>query len=156
MSGLLIVVLVLGGIGLLVFLVMRYGERAKTRGMELAFAGRESLSEEQFYERYFRGRGVPADVAARVRRIMERVLEADLSRLNAEDDLSKDLSFFWEYDSMADVMLMIELEKEFVIKFSDDETKAMRTVRDIVEGVWQKYREVLSAGGSETPAITKG
>ena len=87
---------------------------------------------------------------------MERVLDADLSRLSGEDDLFRDLGFFWEYESMADVLLVIELEKEFGIKFSDEETKAMRTVRDIVEGAWQKYREFLSTGESKTVASTKG
>ncbi len=156
MSGALIAVLLFAGAVVFAVLMSLYERKARAREIELAFAGRESLGEEQSYERYFKARGVPSTVAIRVRQIVEPVLDADLSRLSGEDDLSRDLGFFWDYDPMADVMLVIELEKGFGIKFSDEETKTMTTVRDIVEGVWQKFRESLSTAESKTPADTKG
>jgi acyl carrier protein len=114
--------------------------RKKKRRMEKAFAGREPLGERTFYEEYFRARGVPADIVLKVRRILEDELNADLSRLAAEDDFSRNLSFFWDYDSMADVEIIMRLEEEFGIKIADTEAGQARTVDDIVNLVWSRSR----------------
>jgi acyl carrier protein len=118
-----------------------YASRAKRKRFEAAFAGREPLDAQAFYERYFQSRGVPADVVIKVRRILEDVLDADLSRLKAEDDLTSNLSFFFQYDSMADVELVIRLEEEFGIKITDAEAEQTHTVEDIVSLVWLKLRQ---------------
>jgi acyl carrier protein len=114
--------------------------RARKKKLETAFAGRASLDEQTFYERYFRSRGVPADVVVKVRRILEDELDADLSRLAAEDDFSRNLSFFWEYDSLADVEIIMRLEEEFGIKIANDEAGQTKTIEDIVNLVWKKLR----------------
>jgi acyl carrier protein len=118
-----------------------YESKAKKKKFKAAFAGREPLDEQTFYERYFQARGVPADVVIKVRRILEDVLDADLSRLKAEDDLTKNLSFFFQYDSMADVELVERLEEEFGIGIADAEAEKTRTVEDIVNLVWLKLRQ---------------
>lgn len=114
--------------------------RKKKKKIEKAFAGREPLAGHTFYEKHFRARGVPADIVLKVRHILEDELNADLSRLAAGDDFSQNLSFFWEYDSMADVEIVMRLEAEFAIKITDTEAEQTRTVEDIVNLVWGKLR----------------
>lgn len=114
--------------------------RARQRRVREAFAGREPLTAQEFFERYFRAEGIPFSVVSGVRRILEEHLGADLSRLAASDDFSKNLGFFWRYDSMADVEIVLALEKEFGIEIADEEAAAARTVRDIVDMVWRKKR----------------
>lgn len=118
-----------------------YQSRARKKKFEEAFAGREPLDERTFYEKYFHSRGVPADVVIKVRRILEDVLDADLSRLKADDDLTKNLSFFFQYDSLADVELVERLEEEFDIKIADAEAEKTHTVEDVVNLVWLKLRQ---------------
>jgi acyl carrier protein len=112
----------------------------RTKKIQAAFAGREALDERTFYERYFMNRGVTEDVVGRFRRVLEDELHADMSRLRAEDDFERNLSFFWEFDSMADVELIIRLEQEFGIKIKDTEAQQASSVADMVELVWSKLR----------------
>ncbi len=118
-----------------------YDSRTRKKKFAAAFEGRDPLDEQMFYERYFQSRGAPADVVMKVRRILERVLRADLSRLKAEDDFTQNLSFFFQFDSMADVEIVVELEKEFGIKIADIEAEQTHTIEDIVELVWRKLDE---------------
>ena len=118
-----------------------YESKAKKKKFEAAFAGQEPLDEQIFYERYFQARGVPADVVIKVRRILEDALDADLPRLKAEDDFTKNLSFFFQYDSLADVELVGRLEEEFSIKIADAEAERTRTVEDIISLVWLKLQQ---------------
>jgi acyl carrier protein len=134
--GIIIALLVVIGIPMWI-----YDSRAKRKKFEAAFAGRESLDEQTFYERYFRSRGIPEDVVSRVRRIFEEVLNADLSQLKAEDDLTRNLSFFFQFDSMADVELVETLEEAFSIKITDAEAERTHTVEDLINLVWLKVRQ---------------
>ena len=115
--------------------------RAKKARIEAAFAHREPIDERTFYERYFQSRGVPAFVVIKVREVLEYELEADLSRLSADDDFTRNLSFFWDYDSLANVKIVEHLEEEFRIKITDAEAERTHTVADIVNLVWLKLRE---------------
>lgn len=112
--------------------------RAKRKKIEEAFADRQPLDERAFYERYFESRGVPFFVVSKVRKILEDELEADLSRLSAKDDFKKNLSFFWQYDSMADVEVVVRLEEEFGIKITDAEAERTNTVEDLVNLIFIK------------------
>ncbi len=115
--------------------------KAKRKKIEETFGDRQTLDERTFYERYFQSRGVPFFVVSKVRQILEEELEADMSRLSAEDDFSKILSFFWKYDSMADVEIVVRLEKEFDIKITDAESEQTKTVDDLVNLVWLKLQQ---------------
>lgn len=121
----------------LLFLIRRESSR-KAETAEATFAGRESLLPEQFYERYFRESGVSFDIVTGVRAILEEALEADLSRLANTDDFSKNLSFFWDFDSMADVEIICSLEKRFAISITDEEAESTKTVDDIIGLVHRK------------------
>ena len=62
--------------------------------------------------------------------------------LKDTDDFSKELSFFWEMDSMADVEAVVAFEEEFRIKISDEESQNMKTFRDMVMTIDRKIKGV--------------
>jgi acyl carrier protein len=68
-------------------------------------------------------------------------LHADLSRLAAEDDFKKNLSFFWQFESVADVEIVVRIEEEFEISITDYEAERTQTVEELVNLVWQKVRQ---------------
>lgn len=119
------------------------GDKIRNKNLKKVFGGRQELNERDFYERYFESQGVPFFVVKKIREILEDVLDADLSRLSAEDDFSKNLNFFWQDDSLADVEMFERIEEEFQIKLhqSDFENLETTSVNDIVNIVWRKVRE---------------
>ena len=114
--------------------------RAVRKKLEAAFTGRESLDDQTFYEKYFRSRGVPADVVIKVRRILEEEFGVDLSRVSAEDDFVRNLSFIADYGSLDAVEVVMRLEEEFGIEISDAEAEQSTSVEAIVNLVWNKLR----------------
>ncbi len=61
-----------------------------------------------------------------------------MSRLRAEDDFSKNLSFFWDFDSMANVEIVLAIEEHFQIKIADPEAENTHTVSELVQLVSSK------------------
>jgi acyl carrier protein len=120
---------------------VRLRERWRRKKIEEVFADRQRLDERAFYERYFQSRGIPFFVVSKVRAILEEELRTDLSRLSAGDDFKKNLSFFWQYDSMADDEIVSRLEEEFNIKITDVEAGKTNTVDDLVNLVWLKVQQ---------------
>lgn len=116
----------------MVFFDIFSGEVDKRKQLDRVFAGREPLDDCRLWEEYFRQHGVAADTVAKVRRILSEILDADLSRIRDTDDFSRELRFFWDLDSMADVEIVLALEKEFSIAITDAEAQAMKTLGDIV------------------------
>ena len=131
-----IVFLIVGIIALVVF--VKYEERQKAKKINEAFDERPSLPDTEYYDKFFKAQGVPQEIVVGIRKILQEQLNADLSRLNASDDLSKNIGFFFELDSMADVEIICALEECFSIKISDEEASNARTVQDIVSLVWRK------------------
>lgn len=115
-----------------------YVLKPKQKAIDRAFAGREPLDDRQLWERYFQQHGVAPETVAKVRKILTENLQADLSRIRDTDDFSKNLAFFWDFDSMADVEIVIAIEKQFDISITDADAEAMKTVKDIVLGVHAK------------------
>src|SRR5689334_9260841 len=93
----------------------------KRQKLEGVFAGREPLNDLQLWERYFRQSDVAPETVAKIRQIFSTKLEADLSRIRDTDDFSKELAFFWDFDSLADVELVQALEEQFGITITDPE-----------------------------------
>lgn len=131
---------ILAGIAAVAFVVwsVRRESRAKEKKIKEAFAGRESLTVEAFYDRYFLGLGVAPEVVSGIRKILEEQLGADMSRLHAEDDFSKNLSFFWDFDSMANVEIVLAIEEHFQLKIADPEAEQTHTVSELVQLVSSK------------------
>lgn len=126
---------ILAGIVVVTFVVwsLRRESRAKEKKIKEAFTGRESLTPDGFYDRYCLGIGVAPEVVFGIRKILEEQLGADMSRLRAEDDFSKNLSFFWDFDSMANVEIVLALEEHFQIKIADPEAEKTHTVSELVQ-----------------------
>ena len=127
--------------------VIVIGRRRWKEQVEEVFGGRQELSDRDFYERYFEAKGVPFYIVKKIREILEEVFDADLSRLAAEDDFSKNLGYFWEFDSAADLEIILLIEEEFGIEISDEEAPNLfRTVEGIVDFVWRKVKEKDESG----------
>ena len=126
------------GIAILSVVLSRSESKQRETKFEAAFAGRDQLDIDQFYERFYKGKGVSPQIVGGVRKVLEEVLLADMSRLADTDDFSKNLNFFFEFDSMADVELICALEKEFEIQITDNEAMNTKTINDIVQLVCHK------------------
>ena len=105
-------------IAMVLFTLIKDEKSQKEEKIAALFLGRQPLSSQDFYEKYYQNIGIPFEIIEKTRKILENVLETDLSCLSASDDFSKNLSFFWDFDSMADVELILSLEEEFNIKGS--------------------------------------
>jgi len=105
------------------------------------FLGRESLTNEEFYEKYFKSNNTPDNIVYGVKRILEKELDTDLSKLQAEDDFSTNLSVFFALDSMADVEIVLSIEKEFNIIITDKEAEETHTIRDIINLIERKIEQ---------------
>lgn len=132
--------LVLAGLALIA-LSVRFDSRRQTEKVEALLAGRDCLTPEQFYLKYFKDRGISLQVALGIRSILEQELSADMSRLADTDDFSKNLAFFWSFDSMADVEIVCALEKTFGIKIEDQEAERACTISDLMLLVQSKVSE---------------
>ncbi len=126
---------------LIVIWAIRYETIKKNKKIAAVFSGRDRHSIEQFYERFFQDQEIPFYIVQAVIRILAEQLDTDMSRLKDEDDFSKNLSFIWDFDSMADVEIICALEKEFGITISDSEAKNIQTVKDIIHLVTKKIEE---------------
>jgi acyl carrier protein len=126
------------GVAILAVVVLRSESHQRNKKFEAVFSGREQLAIDQFYERYFKARGIPLHVVSGVRKILEEQLLADMSRLTDTDDFSKNLNFFFDFDSMVDVEIVCALEKEFGIEISDEEAINTKTINDIMQLVCRK------------------
>ena len=104
------------------------------------FEGRAPLSDDDFYIKYFEGQGVQKEIPIRVRKIFEEMFEADFSRITSTDDFSEEMKFIWGFDSMIDVEIVMAVEEEFDIKIEDEEAEKMKSIQDIVIGVWNKKK----------------
>jgi len=118
-----------------------YKDRREQKKIEGLFSGREALSNKEFYDKYFSSNNIPEHIVYGVKRILEEQLDTDLSKLQAEDSFSSNLSAYFALDSMADVEIVVALEEEFNITISDKEAQETHSIRDIVNLVQRKTNE---------------
>jgi acyl carrier protein len=111
-----------------------YDRRQKQR-VRQHLAGRERLTHEQFGRQFFPPER--SQIAAKVRELLATHVFADASQVQPADRLEDDLRM-WSLDSMADVELILNLEREFGITFSKDDTHYFRSVADVVNCVAKK------------------
>ena len=108
-------------------------ERRMQKKYDMYIREREPLSDNEFYDRYFKAQSIPKEIPIRVRQIFAENLGIEFSsRLKNTDDLSGELSFIWKFDSLADVEIVMALEEKFVIKIKDEEARKMKSPRNVV------------------------
>jgi acyl carrier protein len=118
-----------------------FSDKAGRKRIDAVFFGREPLNDDAFYERYFKDTTVSKAVAVGVRRVFIDNILFDMNRLAPGDDFNEELNFVWHYDSLADVELICQIEKEFGIEISDaDASKAFR-LGDMIRIVDDKIRK---------------
>jgi len=114
---------------------------ARERSYWREVGGRPELTDEEFYDRFYEGSGVPPDIPARIRRcladldiLIERAYPAD--RIPHADD---------ELD-YADVLFRIE--REFVVRFTEtDYALFTGTLGNLIDVVHDRLRGRRSSSG---------
>jgi acyl carrier protein len=125
-------------IGVALIVVYRI-ERARRRSIMAKvyhlFEGRAEMSTDEFGTKYFTGQ--ESKIAAALVNRMKPYFPFDLSRVSPEDRFHEDLELrYW--DDLADVDLVKWLEKTYRVSFSDDETRGIETIRQLVEATARK------------------
>ena len=121
---------------IILVIVVAFSIRSDSKGRAVKinkiFEGRESLSSDSFYDKYYSEKGVSRNIVLETLKLLESELEADLSKLIPEDDFSANLRFLFEFDSMADVSLIEGIENTFSIKITDAEAESIKTINDLI------------------------
>ena len=118
-----------------------FADRAGTRKIDQLFSGRELLSDEQFFERYFSNGGVSKEVAIGVRRAFIEGLMFDMRRLSPDDSFGDELQFVWKYDSLADVEMISRVEKQFGVTITEAEGRETVTMGALIRLVDLKVKD---------------
>ena len=136
------IIIALAAFVLVIYLLARPIEQAekakKLKLIEQRFGSRAPLTPEAFFEQHFSESPYCKDIVVGVRETLELILQSDLSFLRDSDDFSKNLAFFWDFDSMANVELVQALEDRFNIRIEDSEAERTKTVRQLVDLVHAK------------------
>ena len=110
--------------------------RTYQRTLEKLFEGRSPQTPQQFHDRYFAAKGIPFFVTSGVVKVLENELQADLSRLAADDDFAGNLAFL--RGKLEHPETMLSLEKVFEVTISESDVHEMgTTVEDVVLVVWR-------------------
>jgi acyl carrier protein len=96
------------------------------------FSGRKALTNQEFIELFFKESKIKKDIIEKTRDILITHLGDEYSLMYPDDDWSKDFSIIWDLDSMADVELIIDIEKTFKIKIPDAEAQSATSFRKLV------------------------
>ena len=125
-------------LSLLFFFWVKYDNNKHLEKIKRSFMGRPSLTPSEFYQKYYLDKGVSKEVVIEIIHLLEQELDTKLSQLDPDDDFSKNLSYFFEVDSMVDVDIVVALEASFAIKISNSEAEALTTINDIILFVQHK------------------
>ncbi len=103
---------------------------------------RPKRSDEDYYKAFFPDSSATPEIVAEIRRIFDKELGLDLRGLEPDDDLSTDYSVIWEMDSLADVEIVVAIEKAYGIEIDNGEAASVRNVRMIAERVAAKLGQL--------------
>ncbi|MDT4955264.1 MAG: hypothetical protein QOJ02_3402 [Acidobacteriota bacterium] len=126
---------------LAVIILSILGTKQREREIERMFGGRAPLDDGEFYGRYFAADGTPMFVVLGVKRIFEKELDIDLSRLHPEDNFATNLNYFWQEDEWAAVDIVKKCEDEFGIKINQADASRTTTFRSFVHLVWETVQQ---------------
>ena len=116
-------------------------DTAGGRKIEAVFAGRPQLDDESFFQRYYAGTDVKKEVAIGVRHAFQAHLMFDMQRLAPSDSFKEELNFVWKYDSLADVELICQIEKQFTVDITEAEGRDASTMGDLIRLVDAKLKK---------------
>lgn len=111
------------------------------RRLEGVFEGRSALSDDEFYQRYFAHTGIRREVALGVRRAFIDHIPFDMRRLAPDDSFGRELQFVWSHDSLADVELICQVEREFDVSITEAEGRKSLTMGALIALVDRKVTE---------------
>ena len=112
-----------------VALALFQGRSIKRRALRY-MQGRRRLSDNEFGEQFFASDRVA--IAARLRQILSRHIQLDVSQIHPDDKLVEDIRME-SLDSLSTIEFVTEAEKEFGISIPDSVAEQMRTLRDVVD-----------------------
>jgi acyl carrier protein len=111
------------------------------RALDRIFEGRALLSDDEFYDRYFSDGSVAREVAVGIRAAFIEHVPLDMRRLAPEDSFGRELQFVWSHDSLADVELILDVEKRFGVSISEQEARETLTMGTLIRLVDRKVKE---------------
>ena len=129
------------GIAVLALIVgawLFFEKRRVNREFENTFRGRRSLSDDDFYAKFYQDSGISREIVTGVREVLAYELQVDVTRMIPDDDFSCNLRFLLDSDSMVDVELVEGMERRFGIAISDKEAEDTKTIHDIITLVHRK------------------
>ncbi|PYJ58402.1 MAG: hypothetical protein DME24_16470 [Verrucomicrobia bacterium] len=102
---------------------------------------RKAQPADEFGRHFFTDATAP--IASRLREILARHIEVDLSRLHPDDRFIEDLEMV-ELDSLSAVNFAVDIEREFDISIPDADAARLKTFRDVVEYVSRAIRQTAA------------
>lgn len=121
--------------------LLGFPDSAGQRKIENVFAGRSPLPDDDFYQRYFAATDISKEVVLGVRRAFIENLMFDMYRLAPEDRFDRELQFVWAYDSLADVELICQVEKQFGVSLSEAEGQETVTMGALIRLIDRKVKQ---------------
>ena len=106
------------------------------RDVDEFFKGREPLTDDEFYMRYFAEQGVPHDIPIRVRHVFDIIFDVYFSRIKNTEDIINGMDFLWRADPADFDSLLMEIEDDFGVEIEAQGAEQIRTFQDIVYLVW--------------------
>ena len=84
---------------------VRFEQRKRKERTKIIFRGRESTGSQSFYEKYYKEKGIDIQIITGIKNVLEKTLDADMSRIQPGDDSTRNLKYYFDSDSLADVEL---------------------------------------------------
>ena len=114
-----------------------FQERSVRRLVAKRMQTRKAQTADEFGRHFFDDATAP--IASRLREILARHIEVDLSRLRPDDRFIEDLEMV-ELDSLSAVNFAVDIEREFGISIPNADAARLKTFRDVVEYVSRAIR----------------
>lgn len=125
-----------------VYFVMRRRERERV--LNSVYLSTAKISEEQYFQDYFRDGPVSRPIVSKVVRILSEEIRIDFLRISPDEQFSGELSRIIEAEDLIDTQY--RLEEEFDYNWTDSEYKGIASPRELMEFIEKKMK------ADQTPA----